>query len=53
MMAKVPAFAKAFDGGWRIAEMDVWDTDALDLVEPAHVTFRLLLQTRLTSSTFC
>ena len=24
-MAKVPAFAKAFAGRWRIIEMDVWD----------------------------
>jgi hypothetical protein len=39
MMAKVPAFAKAFGGRWRIAEVDVWDSDVLDLVEPAHLTF--------------
>ena len=39
MMAKVPAFAKAFAGRWRIVEMDVWDSDVLDLVEPAHLTF--------------
>ncbi len=38
-MAKVPAFAKAFAGRWRIpgsgpgTEMVVWDTDFLDLVE--------------------
>jgi hypothetical protein len=24
-MAKVPAFAKAFAGRWRIVEMDTWD----------------------------
>lgn len=38
-MAKVPAFAKAFAGRWRIVEMDVWDNDFLDLVEEAHLTF--------------
>ena len=37
-MAKVPAFAKAFAGRWRIVEMDVWDSDFLDLVEEAHLT---------------
>jgi len=39
-MAKVPACAKAFVGRWRIAEMDVWDNDFLDLVEEAHLTFK-------------
>jgi hypothetical protein len=39
-MAKVPAFAKAFAGRWRIVEMDVWDNDVLDEVEEAHITFR-------------
>jgi hypothetical protein len=39
MMAKVPAVAKAFAGRWRIVEMDVWDNNVLDLVEPAHLTF--------------
>ena len=38
-MAKVPAFARAFAGRWRIVEMDVWDNDFLDLVEEAHLTF--------------
>ena len=38
-MAKVPAFAKAFAGGWRIVEMDVWDNDFLYIVEQAHLTF--------------
>ena len=38
-MAKVPAFAKAFAGRWRIVEMDNWDTDFIDLVEKAHITF--------------
>ena len=37
-MAKVPTFAKAFAGRWRIVEMDVWDNDFLDLVEEAHLT---------------
>ena len=37
-MAKVPAFAKAFAGRWRIVEMNVWDNDFLDLVEEAHLT---------------
>ena len=39
-MAKLPAFAKAFVGRWRIVEMDVWDKDFLDLVETAHLTFK-------------
>ena len=37
-MAKVPAFAKAFAGRWRIVEMDVWE-DLIDEVEEAHITF--------------
>ena len=40
LMAKAPAFAKAFTGRWRIVEMDVWENDFLDLVEEAHLTFR-------------
>ena len=39
-MAKLPAFAKAFVGRWRIVEIDVWDKDFLDLVETAHLTFK-------------
>ena len=39
-MAKLPAFAKAFAGRWRIVEMDVWDKDFLDLVDTAHLTFK-------------
>ena len=31
--------AKTFKGRWRISEMDVWDNDYLDLVEPAHIVF--------------
>ena len=38
-MAKVPGFAKAFAGRWRIVEMDNWDRDFLDLVEEAYLTF--------------
>ena len=38
-MAKVPAFAKAFAGRWRIVETDVWDNEFLDLAEQAHITF--------------
>ncbi len=41
-MAKVPGFAKAFVGRWRIVEMDVWDSDVLDLVEEAQLTFKAL-----------
>lgn len=39
-MAKAPGFAKAFAGRWRIVEMDNWDSDFLDLVEEAHLTFK-------------
>jgi hypothetical protein len=39
-MTKVPAFAKAFSGRWRIVEMDNWDNDVLDLIEEAHLTFK-------------
>jgi hypothetical protein len=38
-MAKVPGFAKAIAGRWRLVEMDNWDSDFLDLVEEAHLTF--------------
>ena len=38
-MVKVPAFAKAFAGRWRIVEMGTWDNDVLDLLEEAHLTF--------------
>ena len=38
-MAKVPGFAKAFAGRWRIVEMDNWESAFLDLVEQAHLTF--------------
>lgn len=39
MTRRTSAMAKAFAGRWRIAEMDVWDNDDLDLAEPAHITF--------------
>lgn len=40
-MTRPPAFAKAFKGRWRIVEMDTWpDDDYLNLVEPAHITFK-------------
>jgi hypothetical protein len=28
-----------FTGRWRIASMELWDTDAIDLVEPAFIEF--------------
>ena len=39
-MGKVPAFAKAFAGRWRIVEMDNWGSDFLDLVGEAHLVFK-------------
>src|SRR5580692_10790976 len=39
LMAKVPGFAKAIAGRWRLVEMNNWDSDFLDLVEEAHLTF--------------
>jgi hypothetical protein len=38
-MKRKSTFADAFKGRWRISEMDQWDNDYLDLVEPAHITF--------------
>jgi hypothetical protein len=38
-MAKVPGFARAIAGRWHLVEMDNWDSDFLDLVEEAHLTF--------------
>jgi hypothetical protein len=26
-------------GRWRITEMELWDTDFVDLLEPAYITF--------------
>jgi hypothetical protein len=37
MTRRTPAFARAFAGRWRIAEMDQWED--LDILEPAHTTF--------------
>jgi len=40
-MKRQPAFAKVFKRRWRIVEMDNWpDDDDLNLVEPAHITFK-------------
>ena len=36
---QVPALALAFKGRWRIVAMDLWDKDAIDLVEPGFITF--------------
>ena len=38
-MPKVPSFAKAFAGRWRIVERDTWDNAFLDLVGEAPLTF--------------
>lgn len=38
-MARPPASAKPFLGRWRIVEMDLWDNDYLDLIEPAFIQF--------------
>jgi hypothetical protein len=38
-MAKLSVLAKAFAGRWRIVETDVWDSDVLDEIEEAHITF--------------
>ena len=35
LMAKAPLLAKAFDGRWRIVEIEAWPDDYLDLIEPA------------------
>jgi hypothetical protein len=40
VMARVPAFAKAFARRRRIVEMDTWDSAFLNLVEEAHITFQ-------------
>ena len=37
---KLSALAAPFQGRWRIAEMDLWDNDALDLVEPAFLEIK-------------
>jgi hypothetical protein len=35
---KLSALAAPFQGRWRIAEMDLWDNEALDLLEPAFLS---------------
>ena len=37
MTKRTPAFARAFAGRWRIAEMDQWED--LDLLDAAHNTY--------------
>lgn len=37
---KPSALAAPFQGRWRIAEMDLWDQDALDLVAPASLEIK-------------
>ncbi len=37
---KLSALAAPFQGRWRIAEMDLWDNAALDLVGPAFLEIR-------------
>jgi hypothetical protein len=39
-MAKVPGFAKAFAGSWRIVEMDAWTADRLGLQNAVRVLQR-------------
>ena len=34
---KLSALAAPFQGRWRITEMDLWDAETLDLVEPAYL----------------
>jgi hypothetical protein len=38
-MTRRPAFAAAFNGRWRIVEMDMFGDADLDLDGPAHITF--------------
>lgn len=40
LTARVLGFAEVFAGRWRIIEMDVWNSDFLDLVEEAHLTLQ-------------
>lgn len=37
---KLSALAAPFQGKWRIAEMDVWDNEAIDLLGPAFIAFK-------------
>jgi hypothetical protein len=36
---RATVLALPFQGRWRIAEMDLWDNEALDLVQPAFLEF--------------
>ena len=36
---KLSALAAPFQGKWRIAAMDVWDNEAIDLLGPAFIAF--------------
>jgi hypothetical protein len=36
---KASSLASAFKGRWRIEAMDLWDRDAIDLVEPGFIAF--------------
>jgi hypothetical protein len=36
---RASALVNAIKGHWRITEIDVWDNDYIDLVEPAHIAF--------------
>ena len=36
---KAGALAAPFQGRWRVVEMDAWDEEARDLVEPAFIRF--------------
>jgi hypothetical protein len=35
----MPARKSALLGKWRIVEMELWDTDFVDMLEPAYITF--------------
>ncbi|MFO7904162.1 MAG: hypothetical protein R6U98_15980 [Pirellulaceae bacterium] len=36
--SKANVLVTPFQGRWRIAELELWDNDALDLVEPAFIS---------------
>jgi hypothetical protein len=36
---KTPNLASVFKGRWRIEAMDLWDGDAIDLIEPGFIAF--------------
>jgi hypothetical protein len=35
----MPARKSPLLGKWRIAEMELWEADFLDMIEPAHIAF--------------